>query len=100
MELIPRSVSLTVNGSVTEVSPETGIWQRQLIVLTNISSGTQIIYLTTGQDASVGAGIPLKVGSSWCESIDSAFVPSNLRWTAISDVAGATLAVYERVGEI
>lgn len=97
MELIPRQTSLTIGTSVSEISPETGIRQRQLIVLTNVSTGGQIIYLASGQDAALNAGIPLKVGSSWAESIDSSFRPTNLRWTAISDLAGATLAVAERV---
>jgi hypothetical protein len=36
--------------------------------------------------------------SSWCESIDSRFIPSNLRIFAVADVAG-TIAVHERVTE-
>lgn len=97
MELIPRNSSLTVGTSVTEVSPETGNRQRKLIVLTNVSTGGQTIYLASGQDAALSAGIPLKVGSSWAESIDSSFTPTNLRWTAVSDLAGSTLAICERV---
>lgn len=67
------------------------------MVFTNVSTGGQTIFLSSGADAALNTGIPLKVGSSWAESIDSAFTPTNLKWSAISDLAGATLAISERV---
>jgi len=97
MALLPRQVSLSVGASVVEVSPELGTGQREVISMTNTSTGGQIISLAWGQDAVVGVGVPVYPGSTWSESIDNNFKPSNARITAIASGAGGTLAVHERV---
>jgi hypothetical protein len=97
MVLLPRQTTLTIGASVSEVSPELGTGQRVLLSLTNASAGGQVISLAWGQDAVANSGVVLYPGASWSESIDAKFTPLNSRITAIASLAGATLAVLERV---
>jgi hypothetical protein len=97
MEFVPRQSTLTIGTSVVEVSPETGVKERELVALSNNSPGVQVIYLAWGQDAAVNNGVVLRPGSAWVESIDKAFNPSNLRITAVASAAGAILTIHERL---
>lgn len=96
LETTPRQLAMTVGTSVVEVSPEPGTRKRNTLVLTNVSTTNQIIYLAWGEDAAANKGIPLWPGGIWCESIDVAYKPSNLRITALASAAGGTLAIFER----
>jgi len=91
-----RNTTQTIGTTATKIGERLPIGTRIVIVFTNVSSGSQIITMSTGGANTASAGIPLRVGDKWVESVDSRFNPSNNEWWAISDVAGATLAVYER----
>jgi hypothetical protein len=97
LTLFPREDTLAVGTSSVEVSPETGTKQRSVLVLTNTSIGGQIISLAWGRDAVAGRGVTLLPGEHHVESIDKGFIPLNIRIAAISDVAGGTLAIHERI---
>lgn len=99
-ETIPRQLSLAVGASVVEVSPETGTNQRTLLCLSNVSIGGQIIYIGVGADAVANAGIVLQPTESYTEAIDTAFTPSNLRFTALASAAGGVLAIHERIAPV
>ena len=71
---------------------------RVVYVISNISTGGQIITLAFGDTAAVaGYGLTLNPGNSWTETIESTFVPTNEKTNIISSAAGATVAIYERI---
>lgn len=93
-----RNASVSVGTSATLVAEQLLYGQRKAIVLTNISTGGQVIYLSVGQQPSAtGSGIPLYPAGSWSESLDSAFIPTNAQIWAISTAAAGTLAIHERL---
>jgi hypothetical protein len=73
--------------------------QRKEIFICNTSVGGQKISLGFSQDAVVGTGVVLSPGGSFSSSADgSGFSPISSNISAISDLAGGTLAIMERVG--
>lgn len=96
-ELLPNDKSVTVGITVTAILDECQTHTRKLLNLRNTSTAGQIISLGFGRDASAGVGIVLYPGDVWNETTDPAFDPTGLRVSAIADVAGATLAVSERI---
>ena len=92
----PRDDLVAVGTSSVELSPETNT-QRNVIVITNTSTGGQLITLAFAKEAVSGKGIVLFPTGAWAESIDSAFRPSNARITAIASGAGGQITIHERV---
>jgi len=93
-----RNDYLSIGTTQQSVSAQVREGQRQVITFTNVSTGGETITLSLGQEALSLYGIPLTVfGSSWSGSVDSAFVPSNLQWYAVSSGAGGKLAIHERL---
>ena len=97
MENIPRDVVVAVGTTSTELSTQIGDHQRKVIVITNISTGGQVISLAFGKEAVAGYGIVLYPTGAWAESIDSAFIPTNLRITAVASAAAGSVTIHERV---
>jgi len=99
MTEIIRDESLTVGTSAAVVCLEQSLpqSQRSVLILTNISTGGQTIYLSFSGEAVANKGIPLSVGGFHAESIDAGFRPSNNQITAIASAVGATLAIHERI---
>lgn len=95
--IIPRDESVSVGTSSVELSPETGMKQRQALVITNTSTGGQKVALAWGKDAVALKGIVLLPGEHHVEAIDSAFTPLNSRIAAIADGAGGVIAIHERL---
>jgi hypothetical protein len=96
--LTPRDATITVGATSTELSPDIrSSGQRQAIVITNTSTGGQVVTLAFGKDAVASVGIVLYPTGAWAESIDSAFIPSNERITAIASAAAGTVTIHERV---
>ena len=97
MDII-RNVAFSVGTTNIIIAPQLLEGQRDVLVITNTSTGGQVITIQTGDTANVvGAGIILYPAGSWSESTDSAFRPSNLEYWAISSGAGGTLAIQERI---
>jgi hypothetical protein len=71
---------------------------RILLVITNTSTGGQIITLSPEAYAVAGAGIVLYPGAAWVECIDSSFAPTSRAIYAVSSAAAGTVGVHERVG--
>lgn len=94
-----RNTALTIGTTNVSVAPQLFEGQRKAIVITNTSTGGQAITISWGQNAAAGQGIVLYPAGSWSESLDSAFVPSNLGIFAISSAAAGTIAIHERVEE-
>jgi len=93
-----RNENLTIGTTQQSVAAQVREGQRQVITFSNVSPAGQVITLSLGSEAIALAGIPLTVfGSSWSESVDSSFIPSNLQWYAVASAAGALLSVHERL---
>jgi len=95
--LTPREDTVSVGATSVQVSPETGSKQRQALVLTNTSTGGQVISLAWGRQAVAGKGIVLSPQEHHVEAIDHGFVPLNFEINAIADGAGGSLAIHERL---
>jgi len=90
------NTSVTIGVTNVEVSKEC-FQQRSAIVLTNTSTGGQIISIAIGEQATANLGIQLRPGGVYQDTRDGNYNPSNKQINAISDVAGGTLAVHERI---
>lgn len=66
-------------------------------VITNTSTGGQIITLSFENEAVAGVGIVLLAGYSFQESFDGHFIPSDRKIWAISSAAGGTLGIFEKL---
>ena len=97
IETVPRDVVVTVGATSTELSTQIIEHQRTVIVITNTSTAGQIVTLAFGKEAVAGNGIVLYPTGAWAESIDSSFIPTNQRITAIASAAAATVTIHERI---
>lgn len=93
----PKNSALSVGTTPTLLSPVLPLGARKSLVITNTSTGGQIIYLAWGEVAQVGRGIALYPSGTWCESIDNAYIPSTQEIWTVSSAAGGTLAIQERL---
>ena len=92
-----RNTALTIGTTLVVVEAEMVEGQRSVILLTNVSTGAQIISIFVNGEAVAGQGIVLYPGGAWTESIDSLFRPTNKQITAIASAAGAKLAIHTRL---
>lgn len=92
-----RDESVTVGTSVVKISESQTNAERTVLILTNTSTGGQTISLGFGAEAKSGSGIVLSPGGFHSESKDAGFRVTNKLITAISDLAGGTLAIHERI---
>lgn len=92
-----RNVSITLSTTQIPISAKVREGQRQLITISNTSTGGQVITLSLFVQAVAGAGVVLNPNESWSESIDSSFIPSNEIWYAVSSAAGGKIALHERL---
>lgn len=99
MQELIRNTSINVGTSAVVVSEEQfpPNSQRSVIFLVNTSTGGQTITITPQDEAVAGKGVPVKAGGFYQDSRDSGYLPTNARITAISDLAGGTLSIHERV---
>lgn len=93
-----RNIGVTIGVTPSIVAEELQPKQRTEIFLCNNSTGGQVIYLGIDADAVVGSGLTLYPGGVFASSSDSGFSPTHKRITAISNLAGASLTGFERVG--
>jgi len=94
------NTSITVGTDPTVASIEKGNQngRRVSIILINTSTGGQVISLALGSEAAAGQGIVLSPGGSWMDSMDGGYYPTQQQVTAVSSLAGGTLAIQERIG--
>lgn len=93
-----RNQSVTVGTTQTQIAAQVLPEQRRFISVINTSTGGQAVTLAIGADAVAGAGIVLSPGGSYSDSADgTAYFPPHFYIQAVSDVAGATLAIVERI---
>ena len=98
VEINIRNAAVTIGTTPLKIAEPLILGQRQALSLVNTSTAGQIITLQWGQQADVAlAGIVLYPAGSWGESLDGAFIPSNLDVWAVSSAAGGTLAIQERI---
>lgn len=70
---------------------------RSVILITNVSTGGQKITIAPGDVATAGSGIVLSVGGFYQDSMDSGYMPTNKRISAVADLAAGTVAIHERI---
>jgi hypothetical protein len=97
MSEIIRDSSVAVGTTAVLLSFQKTEGQRTSLAITNTSTAGQIITLGWGHVPTAGAGIVLSPYGSWSESVDSAFIPSNLEIWAISSAASGTIGIQERI---
>jgi len=91
-----ESVSVGTSSSVI-AQARNAANKRKVILIRNISTGTQVVTINPGFGAAVAnTGIILQVGESYSDSTDAGYECFQGMITAISDQASATLAIYER----
>jgi len=95
-----RNENLTVGTSPVVVSIEKANvnGRRVGIILMNNSTGGQHISLGIDTEAVDGKGIHLIPSGSWADTMDGNYYPTQKQITAVSDLAGAVLVIYERIG--
>jgi len=96
-EELMRNMSITVGITPVIVSEEITGSQRSVLFITNTSTAGQKITISAGDEAVLGAGIPISVGGFYQDSMDSGYKPTNKRIMAVSNVAGGTIAIHERI---
>ena len=94
--------SVSVGTRVVQIANEVLPTQRKFISIINTSTGGQIINISINGDASAGIGIQLSPGGSYSDSADGnsaySYFPPYFSMTAVSNLAGGTLAIAERIG--
>lgn len=95
-EELTSNRSATIGTSNVVLSEEC-FQQRSAIVVTNTSTGGQVIYIAIGSEAASGIGIALSPGGVYQDSRDGQYMPSNKQVNAISSLAGGTVAIHERI---
>jgi len=93
---IPNDAVYTVGVTPVDLSPEKGDGMRTLLIVTNLSSGGQVVYIAVGKDASTSDAIALQPFGVYQETLDARFTPTSKRISAVSNLAGATVAIHER----
>jgi len=88
----------TIGTDASNVLPDrTALNQKRLsLIITNTSIAAQKITIAVDKEATNGAGIVLYPGGSWSEP-SGLNVPPQKKISAISNLAGGTLSVYEEV---
>jgi len=91
--------SVSVGTSPVLVAQEVLLGQRKSITIINTSTGTQKISLAIDAGTGSGSASVLSPGGSFNDSQDGSFYfPLNSQITAISDGAGGSISVLERIG--
>ena len=90
--------TIDVTASVISVEKDNSNFKRKSIIIINTSTGGQKISLAIAETAVSGYGIVLSPGGSWQDSQESGYSPTQREITAISDIAGGTIAIQERTG--
>lgn len=95
---INQSQTIDTTSVVVSLEKDNSNFKRKSITIINTSTGGQKVSLAIGSEAGVAQGIPLNVGGHWHDSEDGGYKPTQRQITAISDLAGATIAIQERTG--
>jgi len=95
-ELI-RNMSIDVGTSPVVIAEEQYGTLRNVLVITNTSTGGQKITISPADDAVAGIGIVISAGGYYNDSADSGYTPTKRRITAVSDIAGGKVSVHERI---
>ena len=100
MAELNRNEKQTIGTSAEVVSKlKEASMPRKSIIIMNTSAGAQVITLAIDEEAKDREGIVLYPGGLWSDTSESGYIPTQNLITAISDVAGATIAIQERLGK-
>lgn len=94
---INTSVNIGDTATVISVERDNNNGKRASIIITNISTGGELVSISIDSTAVDGVGIVLSPGGVWSDSRDGGYWPTQKHITAIGSAAGATIAIQERV---
>jgi len=97
MDTYPINKNFTIDTTSIPISPDReGLNnKRKSIIITNISTGGQIITISIGKESVATEGIVLYPGGSWDRSPNEE--PPQFQIQAISSLAGGILSLYEEL---
>jgi len=93
-----ESATIGTDATVISIEKDNSNFRRKSISIINTSTGGQIVSIAIGMTATNGTGIPIGPGGNWQDSEEGNYIPTQREITAISDLAGATIAIQERTG--
>jgi len=93
---LPIQDQISVSNSAADFSTDCGNSKRKLLILKNISTGGQTIWLAWGTDAVASQGVELAPNAVYAESEDSAFKPLGFKISAIASAVSAVMTRHER----
>jgi hypothetical protein len=93
---IPIQDKITVNHTAADFSSDCGNAKRVLLLLKNVSTGGQTIWINWEMDAVESSGTELAPNTVYAESEDAAFKPLGFRISAIASADGALMTRHER----
>lgn len=98
-EILERNEDITIGTTALIISEGqlNNNAVREVITIQNNSSGGQTTRVSIGKQATTTTGTNLSPGGSITDSMDSGYLPSQSRITAIASAAGGTLTIYERI---
>lgn len=94
---VNSSITLATSASVVSVEKDNSNGKRAAIIITNTSTGGEVVSIAIDAAAVAGAGIVLSPGGVWSDSRDGAYWPTQKHITALGSAATATIALQERV---
>lgn len=89
----------SVGTSAVVVASELLYGQRKSISIQNTSTNGAKISLSINDDPSNGKGFVMSPGGNYSDSTDGINYPSNYQYAVVSDIAGGSVAVQERIGK-
>lgn len=97
MQIFSSDRQITINTSSVVISEPKANAERVNITFVNVSTGGQVITISTSGDSTAGAGLVIYPGGSIEKQKTSNLPIIQNRITGIASGAGALLAVHEEV---
>ena len=92
-----RNSAKTIGTTPLIISPTLEMGKRNVLVITNTSTGGQVISISFGEQATALQGIVLYPGGSWFEVIGAGFNPTSEIVWGVSSAASGIIAIQERI---
>ena len=92
-----RNEKLAIGTDTVVVSIEKQKTIRRSIILTNTSTGGQVLTLAIDEEATANEGIVLSVGGTWSDNAEGGYQPTQKIIQMVSNLAGAQVSIQERL---
>jgi len=99
MAELNRNEKQTIGTNAVVVSKTKEINRpRKSIIITNTSTGGQVVTVAIDEEAKDKEGIVLYAGGLWSDTAEGGYTPTQALITAISNNPDATISIQERLG--